>query len=86
MKFRNHHMRLNNIRRENADPHHGEADHAAPNFVQQEPIQLHQRNKSWSCALESKYMSAQQHNYYALITAQQHNGVVKNMRIWQTLN
>jgi len=37
--------------RDKKNPHHGEADHAAPNFVQQEPIQLHQRNKSWSCAL-----------------------------------
>jgi hypothetical protein len=47
-------MQLNSIRRENADPHHGEADRAASNFVPQEPIQLHQRNKSWSYALAIK--------------------------------
>lgn len=51
MKHRNHHTQLNIIRRENADPHHGEADHAVPNFVPQEMIRLHRWNKSWSCAL-----------------------------------
>jgi len=51
MKHRNHDTQLNSIRRENADPHHGEADHAAPNFVLQETIRLHLWNKPWSCAL-----------------------------------
>ena len=52
MKCGDHHMQLNNSKRENADPHHGEADHAVPNFAQQETLQRHQRNKSWNCALE----------------------------------
>jgi hypothetical protein len=41
MKFRGHHMQLSNSRRENADPHHGEADLEVPNFVQQETFQQH---------------------------------------------
>ena len=46
-----HHMQLNTSKRGNADPHHGEADLAVPNFVRQEMLQHHRRNKSWNCAL-----------------------------------
>jgi hypothetical protein len=57
MKLRGQHMQLNTSRRENADPHHGEADHAVPNFVQQETFQYHQWNISWNCALEIKHQT-----------------------------
>lgn len=83
MKHRNHHTQLNSITRENADPHHGEADHAAPNFVLQETIQLHQWSKPWNCALiNNAHVSA---TAWLLCYTPITNGVGKIGQIWHSI-